>query len=426
MHEVVPLRPRISLRSAPPLPLPLQPGDEIRVPAFSMHKQTELKWNGWGFKDSGFEVGSDDVIVFRGERYDFGGTKLPELLNYFVARGISLDNTSEAQAPFLDDLPAPKQNTLFTTAIEGHHGGFSVDPADRLFHSHGHTCQELYALRFGRPGRIPDAVVWPEHNAHCEVLVQAAAANNVVLIPFGGGTTVTGAVLCPEGETRMFVSVDTCKMNRIHWIDMENMMARIEAGVTGLALEKKLAEFGVCTGHCPDSYEFSTLGGWVATRASGMKKNIYGNIEDMLVRAKLVTPTGVVESGVQIPRMLAGPDVNQMIMGSEGTLGLVTEATLKIRKLPEAEVYGSVVFPNFAAGVGFMIEIAKRRLQPASIRLIDNEQFQFGHALKPAADGMFQTIMDTIKTFYVTQVCALVGDGPCVQVLPSAGNLFGL
>ena len=89
----------------------------------------------------------------------------------------------------------------------------------------------------------------------------------------------------------------------------------------------------------------------MATRASGMKKNIYGNIEDMLIRAQLVTPTGTIEKSVQVPRMSAGPDVNQVILGSEGTLGVVTEATLKIRKLPEVQIYNSIVFPNFEAGV---------------------------------------------------------------------------
>ena len=151
-----------------------------------------------------------------------------------------------------------------------HHGGLSVDTADRVFRSHGHTTQELYALRYGRPGRIPDAVVWPETSEHAEAVVKAAQRYNVVLIPFGGtprptslrfpalsfssaarcrahysparllaydpiaagGTTVTGAVLCPDDESRMIVSVDTSKMNRIHWIDTENMMARIDAGVT--------------------------------------------------------------------------------------------------------------------------------------------------------------------------------------------------
>jgi alkyldihydroxyacetonephosphate synthase len=246
--------------------------------------------------------------------------------------------------------------------------------------------------------------VWPEDSAQVQAIVAAAHLHNVVIIPFGGGTTVSGAVLCPEGEQRMIVSLDTSKMNRILYIDKTNMVARIEAGVRGEALELKLAEFGVCTGHAPDSYEFSTLGGWVATRASGMKKNIYGNIEDMLVRAQLVTPTGTLEKQVQVPRMSAGPDVNQLILGSEGTLGVVTEATLKIRNLPEAVLYNSAVFPDFESGVGFMIEVALKRLQPASVRLIDNEQFEFGHALRPEETGLLAGIMSSIKTFYVTKV----------------------
>jgi alkyldihydroxyacetonephosphate synthase len=211
-------------------------------------------------------------------------------------------------------------------------------------------------------------------------------------------------VLCPEGETRMIVSLDTSKMNRVVWIDKKNMMARIQAGVRGEALEQTLAQYGVCTGHTPDSYEFSTLGGWVATRASGMKKNIYGNIEDILIRAQLVTPTGTIEKSVQVPRMSAGPDVNQVIMGSEGTLGVVTEATMKIRNVPESQIYNSIVFPNFEAGIACLTEVALNQLQPASIRLIDNEQFAFGHALAPAKASFMAAVVDSIKTFYVTKI----------------------
>jgi len=330
---------------------------------------------------------------------------MPSLRTWMTEeRGVDFDRSSLGQGTFYDEIAKPTIVPAFVAAIEGSHGGYSITPADRVFRSHGQTCQEVYTLRYGRPGRIPDAVVWPENSAQVETIVKAAQEHNVVIIPFGGGTTVSGAVLCPEGEERMIISLDTSKMNRIVWIDKKNMMARIEAGVRGEALEKMLAEFGVCTGHTPDSYEFSTLGGWVATRASGMKKNIYGNIEDMLIRAQLVTPTGTIEKSVQVPRMSAGPDVNQVILGSEGTLGVVTEATLKIRKLPEAQIYNSIVFPNFEAGVACLTEVALNRLQPASIRLIDNEQFAFGHALAPAKESFFASVIDSIKTFYVTTI----------------------
>ena len=134
---------------------------------------------------------------------------------------------------------------------------------------------------------------------------------------------------------------------------------------------------GLCVGHEPDSLEFSSLGGWVATRASGMKKNIYGNIEDILVRVRMVTARGTVEKSCQVPRMSTGPDIHHFIMGSEGTLGVITEVSLRIRPLPECKVYGSIVFPTFDIGVACVREIAKQRCAPASIRLMDNEQFVF-------------------------------------------------
>lgn len=118
-----------------------------------------------------------------------------------------------------------------------------------------------------------------------------------------------------------------------------------------------------------------------------MKKNVYGNIEDLLVHVKLVTPKGVLEKNCQVPRMSCGPDFNHMVLGSEGSLGVITEVVIKVRPLPECRKYGSIVFPDFESGVKCMREIAKKRLQPASIRLMDNDQFKLGHILKP--EGKF-------------------------------------
>lgn len=160
---------------------------------------------------------------------------------------------------------------------------------------------------------------------------------------------------------------------------------------------------GLCVGHEPDSLEFSSLGGWVATRASGMKKNIYGNIEDILVRVRMVTPQGTVEKSCQVPRMSTGPDVHHMILGSEGTLGVVTDVSLRIRPVPEAKIYGSVVFPTFEAGIMALREIAKQRCAPASIRLMDNEQFRFGQALKGEEGSFFKSLWDGIKAIYLTK-----------------------
>lgn len=141
----------------------------------------------------------------------------------------------------------------------------------------------------------------------------------------------------------------------------------------------------------------------MATRASGMKKNIYGNIEDIVVRVRMVTPRGTVEKSCQVPRMSSGPDIHHFILGSEGTLGVVTEVSLRIRPLPECRVYGSIVFPTFDIGVMCVREIAKQRCAPASIRLVDNEQFIFGQALKPKGDSYFKSFLDGLKALYLTK-----------------------
>eukprot|EP00047_Mylnosiga_fluctuans_P001244 m.219489 g.219489 ORF g.219489 m.219489 type:complete len:616 (-) comp10175_c0_seq1:82-1929(-) len=381
-----------------------QQKEEIRSVNFPTQRQEILRWNGWGYKDSHFELNKDGKVVFLGDRYAISNVVLPHMREWMEAElGVDMTKLSPSQ-PALPAIPPPITHEAFVKDIVGHHGGISADAEDRVFRSHGHTCQEIFTLRHGKPGRVPDLVVFPLCHDHVEAIVKAAVKHNVVLIPFGGGTTVTGAVLCPETETRMIVSLDTSKMNRILWIDHVNMMARLEAGIVGIRLEEKLAEYGVCTGHEPDSQEFSTVGGWVATRASGMKKNIYGNMEDLLISVRIVTPSGTVEKSCQVPRISSGPDINEFILGSEGTLGVVTEVTMKVRKIPEVTAYGSVVFPNFSDGVAAMREIAEARCAPASIRLMDNEQFQFAHALKPAATSAIAGLIDKLKTFYVTKI----------------------
>lgn len=143
-------------------------------------------------------------------------------------------------------------------------------------------------------------------------------------------------------------------------MDESNLTCCAEGGIIGQDFEAQLRAKGFTTGHEPDSYEFSSLGGWVATRASGMKKNTYGNIEDLLVHVRMVTPKGIIEKYCQVPRISAGPDIHHFILGSEGTLGVITEVVLKVRPLPACKKYGSVVFPDFASGVACLREVAKQ------------------------------------------------------------------
>ncbi len=210
-------------------------------------------------------------------------------------------------------------------------------------------------------------------------------------------------------------------MNRMLWLDKENLVVCFESGIFGQDLERELRHLGLTVGHEPDSYEFSTLGGWVATRASGMKKNVYGNIEDLVVRVKMVTCKGVLERNCSAPRVSIGPDFNQIILGSEGTLGVITEVVLKVRKLPAVKLYGSLIFPIFSNGIKCLREIAEHRLQPASIRLIDNEQFIFGQSLKPQAN-FFHSIVDGLKRTYVIKIKGFDVQKMCVATLVFEGD----
>ena len=135
-----------------------------------------------------------------------------------------------------------------------------------------------------------------------------------------------------------------------------------------------------------------------------MKKNLYGNIEDIVQNVKIVTSKGTYTKLNNWPRISNGPDLNHLVLGHEGNLGIITEAVLRIRKIPEVKKYGSIIFPDFELGIKFMDEMARGRLWPASIRLVDNMQFQFGQALKPANDSRKKDIIDAIKKYYVLNI----------------------
>jgi len=244
----------------------------------------------------------------------------------------------------------------------------SDDAEARLRHGHGQTQEEMYNIKYGRLERIPDLIAYPAGDEDVAGLVRAARHCDVSLIPFGGGTNVSDALRCPVQEKRMIVSVDMSRMNRILWIDPENRMACIQAGAVGRHLTEQLRGHGFTMGHEPDSIEFSTLGGWIATHASGMKKNRYGNIEDLVLDVTVVTARGTLERSAVAPRESVGVgDARRWIFGSEGGFGIVTQAVVKIFPLPEAQVYGSIVFPDLEHGVAFLYELTQTATPPASI-----------------------------------------------------------
>jgi alkyldihydroxyacetonephosphate synthase len=278
-------------------------------------------------------------------------------------------------------------------------------------------------------------VVWPASEEQVEVLVRAAQQHGVCLIPYGGGTNVTDALRCPEDEERVIACVDMARMNRVLWIDPVNQMACIQAGAVGRQIQTELAAHGFSLGHEPDSVEFSTLGGWIATFASGMKKNRYGNIEDLVLDLRAVTAQGTLGRTAVAPRESTGVDARRVLFGSEGSFGIVTSAVVKIFPLPELQKYGSILFQDFQDGVGFLDALERAGGKPASVRLVDNLQFQFSHALKPAAAGL-RALRSRLERLYVTRLrgfdpgrmvaCTLVFEGSREEVRAQEARTYAL
>lgn len=360
----------------------------------------------WGFRDTSFAVNENGNVTIKGSRYELSGKELPRLLPWIketLAIDVDIKDRFESNYPPKIDPPIENIQFLAETGKFLNQDQIERDVDSRIRHGHGHTQEEMFAIKYGTIGRVPDMVIYPENEEQVAALITAAGKYNVALIPFGGGTNVTDALRCRDNAKRTIVSVDMRRMNRILWIDKENMMARIEAGAVGRHIMQQLEKYGVTMGHEPDSVEFSTLGGWVATNASGMKKNKYGNIEDIVIDLTVATADGKLERLNCAPRESVGSDLRRLMFGSEGTLGIITSAIVKLFPLPEAQEYGSVLFPNYDAGYAFMRELMNTTAPPASCRLVDNMQFQFGLALKPASAGA-AALKSKVEKFFVTKV----------------------
>lgn len=344
----------------------------------------------WGFSDTTFRFNERGRIEVTGDRYPgLSGEELPNLLPWFNSVvGVEIDPEDRLESQYPPEVPPSIPAPDFLGALVGQ-VDVSTDPAARVRHGHGHTLEEMYRVKYGAFRRVPDYVAYPASEADVEAVVEAARANGVTLIPYGGGTNVTNALTPPADEDRAIVSVDMSRMNRILWIDPENRMARIEAGAVGRTLTRQLAEHGFTMGHEPDSVEFSTLGGWIATNASGMKKNRYGNIEDIVLDVTVVGSEGVLRrEGPPPPRESIGMDPARWLFGSEGNLGIITSAVVKLFPLPAVQRHGSVLFHDLESGIRFLRAVSDTGRVPASIRLVDNMQFQFGQALKPAKGAL--------------------------------------
>lgn len=379
----------------------------------------------WGYTDSGFEVIDRDTVRFLGERYPVSGTEMHKFMSFArEVLGADIDPRDRITEREPKPVRVPVLNEDFEDELERIFppSQISRDDAERLRHSHGQTTSEdVYPVMYDELGRMVDLVFWCESEDDAVKLLRLAGKHDVCLVPYGGGTNVSGALVLPEDETRTIVCVDMTRMNRLLELDEENLTASFEAGIMGGDLENELGARGYTCGHEPDSIELSTLGGWIATNASGMKKNRYGNIEDIVENATLVTPKGRIEHLRPFPRASLGVRPLPSIFGTEGNLGIITRATIRIHELPEVKEYNSFLFHSMEDGASFMHELAHSGAVPASVRLVDNEQFRFGQALKGRPQGLHK-LKSRFQKWLITKVLGFDPYGMVVATLVFEGT----
>ncbi len=259
----------------------------------------------------------------------------------------------------------------------------STERHDRASHAYGKAYRDVVRAFRGRFDHVPDVVAFPRDENDIERLLDWCQAGGIALIPYGGGTSVVGGVE-PRGADRYAgaVTLDLRALERVLEVDPVSRAARIQAGATGPGLEAQLAEHGFTLRHFPQSFELSTLGGWIATRAGGHFATLYTHIEDLVESVRALTPTGAWESR-RLPGSGAGVSPDRMLAGSEGILGVLTEAWVRVLPRPTHRRSAAVRFDTFAAGAEAVRAIAQSGLNPSNCRLIDAREA----AMTLAGDG---------------------------------------
>ena len=379
----------------------------------------------WGFNDSGFELTGEKTVTFSGNRYEVSGTTMPDFIPY-IESVLGIDFDKEDQISPVDTKPTQPSSLdhEFFQQIKNsfNEDRYTVDDLERLIHSHGQeTFKDVYKVLYDSIERNVDLVFYPETEEEVSKLVALAVKFNVCIIPYGGGTNVTRALTIPENEKRSVISMDMRRMSKIEWINKEDRRVCVQSGITGGELIELLKEEGYTIGHEPDSVELSTVGGWIATNASGMKKNKYGNIEDIVENVNLVSPKGIISQINPISRGSIGFKPQNVLFGSEGNIGVITKAVLKIHEIPKQQKFNSVLFKNWNDGVLFMKALSKTNYIPASVRLVDNIQFRFGQALKPRAEGL-KNLKSKIEKFFIINMKGFDPDKMCALTIVSEGT----
>ena len=299
-------------------------------------------WNGWGNENSNLSMELNNGLRM--------------LLTALVGPAKPLPQAT------LDDVIAKVPDTKLTA-----HSLINTDPEARVRHARGQSLPDWLDMHSGNVDTFPDGVAMPESSEEVRELLVHAKANDLVVIPYGGGTSVVGHIN-PEQSDKPVLTIDMGKMNSMLHIDAESQLATFGAGTPGPKVEEELKKHGYTLGHFPQSWELSTVGGWVASRSSGQQSLHYGRIENLFAGGSIETLAGTLDIPT-IPASSAGPDVREMILGSEGRMGIITEVKVRITPLPEQEQFQVVFFPSWDVGITVARELIQQRVALSMVRL---------------------------------------------------------
>ncbi|NQX33418.1 FAD-binding oxidoreductase [Herbiconiux sp. VKM Ac-2851] len=365
-----------------------------------------MKWWGWGLEGVGFHFE---------DKPDFAP---------FVQKAVALDISVPPVPPLsFDELTVepPRITASFEAELVSIVGAShsTTDDMARVVHTYGKSIRDLLRVRRNEIARVPDVVVYPADEAEVQRIVDAVVTEGAVLIPFGGGSNIAGSLEPLADEKRTIVSLDLGRLRRVLDIDEGSGLARIQAGAQGPDLEEQLNARGWTLGHFPDSFTHSTLGGWVATRSSGMQSDKYGDIADIARGLRMVRP-GTVVVLRPLPSTSTGPSVREMIIGSEGRLGVITEVTVQVHRQPAVREVQAYFFPNWKAGLAAMHEISESDASPSITRVSDARESGFSLATRKKSKGVSSFVTKTLMS--VLQRRGWVLEDMCLSFIGFEGS----
>jgi alkyldihydroxyacetonephosphate synthase len=324
--------------------------------------RTEISWSGWG----------DPALA----------APLPQALEALLRDALRIDRRG-AVTPALEELALAPVRLPAAVAAElesivgAEHA--RADHEARGRHARGKSTIDLLELRGGGPLSAPDLVVSPAGHDEVQAILEVCSARRVAVVPFGGGTSVVGGLRPDSADFAGVVALDLRRLNALVALDEVSRLAVLEPGLRGPETEALLGARGWTLGHFPQSWEYATLGGFAAARSSGQSSAGYGRFDERVLALRLATPAGTLELG-RAPRSAAGPDLRQLVLGSEGTLGVITSLTVAVDPAPEHRVYEGWMLPSFAMGTALVRRLAQDGPRPTVLRLSDEAETAMGLA----------------------------------------------